>query len=68
MANARDAIELILEDNPSFARRVEVAMAWAYPRAVRNAAAQTGLPETTFPREAPRTFKQVMDVEEWRGE
>ena len=66
MNNARDAIEQILRDNRGFRARLDDAMAWAYPRARRNAEQETGLPLSTFPMPSPWGFNQFMDRNLWR--
>jgi hypothetical protein len=65
MDNARDAIGQILDDNQGFYRHVDKAIAWAYPRACRTAAKETGLPRETFPDDCPWRFDQLMREELW---
>ena len=65
MSNARDATDQILRDNPSFRHRLDAAMAWAYPRACRDAHQETGLPLTTFLETGVWTFDQLMDEDVW---
>jgi Domain of unknown function DUF29 len=65
MDNARDAINQLLRDNPSFQERIDDAMAWAYPRARRTAAKQTGLPLRIFPVECEWTIVQLMNEDVW---
>jgi hypothetical protein len=66
MNNARDAIEQVLRDNRGFRARLDDAMAWAYPRARRNAEEETGLPLSTFPAPSRWSFDQFMDRNLWR--
>jgi Domain of unknown function DUF29 len=66
MDNARDAIDQLLRDNPSFDYRMDAAMAWAYPRARRSAQKQTGLPQHVFPEHCEWTFEQFMNESLWR--
>jgi Domain of unknown function DUF29 len=66
MDNARDAIDQILRDNHGFHERLDEAMSWAYPRACRSAAKQTGLPIATFLQRCGWTFHQLMDEDYWR--
>jgi hypothetical protein len=61
VANARDD----LTDNPSLRVQLADATASAYRRAHRQAAAETGHPESTFPDSCPWTFEQMMDAEFW---
>jgi hypothetical protein len=65
MNNARDAIEQILRDNPSYDERKDAAMAWAYPKARRDARTETGVPLTVFPETSEWTFDQYMDENLW---
>jgi len=53
IAEQRDQIEALLEENPSLRQYLE-ELAWnTYPRAVRLAAIETGLPRAAFPAELP---------------
>jgi len=65
MNNARDAIDQLLRDNPSFRHRLDTAMAWAYPRACRDAHQETELPLKTFLETGVWTFDQLMDEDAW---
>jgi hypothetical protein len=66
MDHARDALEQLLRDNPSFHHRVDAAMAWAYPKACRDAAKQTGLLRATFPADCQWRFDDLMNEGLWR--
>jgi hypothetical protein len=59
--NARDAMELVLNDSPSLRAQLPEALAWAYPRARRQAHEQTGLPLATFPASCPWSPGQLQD-------
>jgi hypothetical protein len=61
IAQARVEIELILEDSPSLRPFLPDALAWAYPRARRLAALETGLPLATFPEACPWPVDRVLD-------
>lgn len=67
IANARDEVTDHLADNPSLAAGVAETTAAAYRYARRGAAAQTELPEETFPAECPWPFEQIMDPGFWPG-
>ena len=54
-----------LEDLPSLAPELETLAAWAYPRACRDAAKDTGLPLATFPEVCPWTVEEVLDEHFW---
>ncbi|MDR3518484.1 MAG: DUF29 domain-containing protein [Azospirillaceae bacterium] len=54
-----------LKDNPSLKATVPEAIADAYGDAVIQAAAETGLPESTFPVACPWSFDQVTDPDFW---
>jgi len=60
MASARIEIEGNLEVNPSLKPRIENLMQRAYLAAVKEAMAETGLPNKTFPTACPWTFEQAM--------
>lgn len=65
IANSRDQLTDHLDDNPSLRPRLPAAMATAYRRTRREARAETGLPEATFPADCPWTFEQMMDDAFW---
>jgi hypothetical protein len=58
--NTRDELDRHMIDNPSLKAKLPEAMADAYRRARRSAAAETDLPDITFPAECPWTFEQAM--------
>jgi hypothetical protein len=68
LINTRDELEEHLQDNPSLKPQLPEAMTVAYRRAVLDAAAETNLPETTFPPAVPWSFPQIMDKDFWPGE
>ncbi|MFN8491517.1 MAG: DUF29 domain-containing protein [Caldilineaceae bacterium] len=57
----RNEIEFTLSDSPSLRREIPVILAYVYPRARKQAAAETGLALTTFPLICPWTDEQVLD-------
>jgi hypothetical protein len=60
IAEQRDQIEALLEENPSLRRSLD-DIAWSvYPRAVRLAAIETGLPRDAFPPELPYDAKDIL--------
>ncbi len=59
--NARAEIELRLKRNPSLRRELPDYLAWAYPKAQRDAASETGLPQGRFPQMCPWTLDQLQD-------
>jgi hypothetical protein len=61
----RDDIAELLEDNPSLEARRGRAFTRAYPRARKDAAAETGLPIESFPEVCPFTLEQVEDDSFW---
>ena len=68
IANARDELDTHLRDNPSLKAKLEETVADAYRLARRDAAAETGLAETTFPPECPYSIEQMMAESFWPGE
>jgi Domain of unknown function DUF29 len=65
ITNARVEIELYLEENHSLQRLLPAFLAWAYPRARRLAADDTGLPLATFPTMCEWSLDDVLDQEFW---
>jgi hypothetical protein len=61
----RHRLERHLEDNPSLKSKLDDTVIYAYRDAVIEAAAETGLPESTFPATCPWSFDQIMDEEFW---
>ena len=68
IANARDELETHLRDNPSLKAKLGEAVSDAYRLARRDAAAETGLPESAFPTECPYETAHMMDEAFWPGE
>jgi hypothetical protein len=62
IANGRMLVQEDLEDLPSLAPELGSLAAWAYLRARRDAAQETGLPLTTFPEACPWVVEQVLDA------
>ena len=56
----RADLEDPFESNPSLRREVPDVLAAVYPRAVKGAAKETGLPPGTFPKACPFTPEQVL--------
>ena len=54
-----------MADNPSLKAKLGEAIDAAYGDALLLAAAETGLPESTFPTECPWTFAEMMDDAFW---
>jgi hypothetical protein len=65
VANGRILVQEDLEDSPSLARELDTLATWAYPRARRDAAKETGLPLATFPEACPWPLVQVLDEDFW---
>jgi hypothetical protein len=65
IANGRVLVQEDLEDSPSLAHDVAELFKWAYPRARRDAARETGLPLTTFPEACPWPIVQVLNEDFW---
>ena len=66
IAEQRDQIEALLEENPSLRQDLDETARSAYPRAVRLAAIETGLPRHAFPPELPYAAAHILgdDLEE----
>lgn len=54
-----------LDDNPSLKSQIPETITRAYRKARMEAAAETGLPEATFPAAVPWPFERIMDAEFW---
>jgi predicted nucleic acid-binding Zn-ribbon protein len=65
ITEARRRIQEDLESSRNLARELDPFLAWAYPRARREAAKDTGLPRATFPEACPWTVAQVLDEDFW---
>lgn len=61
----RRALVRLLADNPSLKATLQETVAEGYGDAVIEAAAETGLPEVSFPVECPWSFEQFMDEAFW---
>jgi hypothetical protein len=65
IAEQRDQIDALLEENPSLRAYLDEVARSAYPRAVRLAAIETGLPRHAFPDELPYAVAQILgDLED----
>lgn len=63
--DARGLLEDDLETSPSLAGQLDTLLAWAYPRARRQAAKETGLPLPTFPEMCPWSIAPLLDEDFW---
>lgn len=61
LAEQRDEIFDLIKDSPSFAPIVMEVAVTEYPKAVHRAAAETGLPESSFPPANPYSRDQLLD-------
>jgi hypothetical protein len=57
----RADLEDLLDSSPNLRREVPDALAKIYPRAVKRAAKETGLPVAMFPRTCPFTPDQILN-------
>ena len=57
--NGRDQIAWQIKDSPSLRLQLAELLADVYPSAQRNAAGETGLPLTTFPKTCSLTVEQI---------
>src|ERR1700722_15313089 len=67
VANARDEIVDLLDDNPSLKAIVDDVMTSAYRYARRKAAIETDMSEDAFPPQCPWSFVCAMDEGFWPG-
>jgi Domain of unknown function DUF29 len=61
MYTARIFIEETVQDSPSLRGFLPEALTWAYARARQDAAAETGLPLSTFPETCPWSLDQLQE-------
>lgn len=61
----RDQLDTLQRQSPSLRRLVPEYLAYAYPRAKRAAAHETGLPRAHFPEHCPFRAEQTLDPEFW---
>ena len=67
IANARDEIADLLDDNPSLKAIIGGVMTSAYRYARRKAAIEMDMAEDTFPAQCPWNFARAMDEGFWPG-
>jgi hypothetical protein len=67
IAMGRDEIAKLIEDSPSLRAYPAAVLERAYRVAPRVAAAETGLPLSTFPKGCPYGVDQVLNDEFWPG-
>jgi hypothetical protein len=67
IANARDEIADLLDDNPSLKPIIDDVMTSAYRYARRKAAIETDMSEEAFPARCPWSFVRAMDEGFWPG-
>src|SRR5262245_46494099 len=65
ITNGRVLVQEDLEDLSSLAGELDELAAWAYPRARRDAAQETGLQLATLPETCPWTVAQVLNADFW---
>jgi len=56
----RDEIDALLLDSPSLRSGLDRALALVYPKAVRDACRETGLPEASFPQTCPWRLDEIL--------
>lgn len=64
ITDARTQIELTIEDSPSLKSYPAEQLAQSYQRACRQAAKQTGIEPSIFPKDCPYPLELVLD-EDW---
>ncbi len=61
----RRQLAALLSDSPGLRPRTPEALARLYPHARQLSAAETGLPEETFPAACPWAASQILDIHFW---
>lgn len=61
----RDQIDTLLRQSPSLRRLVGEYVGFAYPKARRSAAHETGLPQEVFPEHCPYSEQELLDPDSW---
>ena len=61
----RDQIDTLLRQSPSIKRLVGEYLGYAYPKARRSAAHETGLAQDVFPTQCPFSELDLLDPEFW---
>lgn len=61
LAEQRDEIAYLVKDSPSLRPAIMEIVTEEYPKAVHRAAAETGLPESTFPSVNPYSRDHLLD-------
>lgn len=61
----RDQLDSLLRQSPSLRRLVNQYLSYAYPKARRAAARETGLTQTSFPDVCPYTEQDILDADFW---
>ena len=61
----RDQLDMLLRHSPSLRRFIPEYLSYAYPKARRSAARETGLPQAVFPDCCPYDEQQIFDPEFW---
>ncbi len=59
----RNQLELLFRTSPSLHREVADEIAYAYPRARKSAAVETGLALSTFPDACPWTVTEILNTD-----
>jgi len=62
--NSRQEIQVVVADSPSLRPCVQDLLADEYPRALRLAVTDTGLPAQAFPADCPYAVEQLLD-DDW---
>lgn len=65
ISNSRVEIEDILEDNPGLKSKLDECFKKAYPRAVKKASMETGMPVKIFPKTSIWSLEETLDNDFW---
>ncbi len=64
----RERLWQLLKTSPSLKAKMADKVTESYHGAIKRAAAETGLPDSTFPKVCPYTLEQILDEDFYPGE
>jgi Domain of unknown function DUF29 len=62
--NCREEIQTLIEESPSLKNLPDKLIPTIYPKSIRSAVLETGLPAASFPADCPYTVEQIL-ADDW---